>query len=223
VQAHLHACGVPVEEGPATRAGATGPISSVYVRDPDGNLIEVATYDSGRPQAADPYDLLPPVPAFTLASDHVRDGQPLPDRHVHPSAGGNNLSPALTWHGAPASTRSYAITCYDPDAPSGSGFWHWFLLNLPATSTGLPLGAGRGDGEHLLDTAYHLRNDFGVRAYGGPTPAPGDPAHRYVFAVHALDLDSLDLDPHTSAGYAGCTLTAHTVARGVLRATYEHH
>ncbi|MFI7209339.1 YbhB/YbcL family Raf kinase inhibitor-like protein [Micromonospora aurantiaca (nom. illeg.)] len=181
----------------------------------------MATYDSGRPQAPDPYDLLPPVPAFTLSSPDITDGQPMTARHAHTSAGGDNHSPTLTWHGAPEGTRGYAVTCYDPDAPTGSGFWHWLLLGLPATCTALPVDAGRGDGGHLPDGAFHLRNDFGAHTYAGAAPPPGDPAHRYLFAVHALDTDNLGLDRHASTGYAGFILTAHTLARAVLRPTYR--
>jgi Raf kinase inhibitor-like YbhB/YbcL family protein len=165
--------------------------------------------------------LLPPVPAFTLASADITDGQPLATRHVHTSAGGDNHSPALTWQGAPEGTRGFAITCYDPDAPTGSGFWHWLLLGLPATCTELAYDAGDGDGDRLPHGALHLRNDFGTHAYAGAAPPPGDPAHRYLFAVHALDTDHLGLDPHASTGYAGFTITAHTLARAVLRPTYR--
>jgi Raf kinase inhibitor-like YbhB/YbcL family protein len=221
VLAHLRACAVTVEQGPVARTGATGPITSLYVRDPDGNLIEIATYDAGRPQAPDPYDLLPAVPAFTLSSPDLHEDRPLGLRHVHPIAGGGGHSPTLTWHGAPTGTRGYTVTCYDPDAPTGSGFWHWVLINLPAGCTRLPFGAGSGDGTHLPTGAHHLRNDFGTPSYGGAAPPPGDPAHRYLFAVHALDADVLDLAPHASTGQAGLTLTRHTIARAVLRLTYQ--
>ncbi len=220
VRHHLGACGVPIELGPVTRTGATGPITSLYVRDPDANLVEIATYDSGRPQTPDPYDLLPPVPAFALTSTDVADGQPLTPRHIHPSIGGDNHSPALAWHGAPEATRGYAVTCYDPDAPTGSGFWHWLLIGLPATCTELPPNAGRNNGD-LPDGAFHLRNDFGTHAYAGAAPPAGDPAHRYLFAVHALDANDLGLDAHAGTGYAGFTITAHTLARAVIRPTYQ--
>jgi Raf kinase inhibitor-like YbhB/YbcL family protein len=221
VQEHLRTLGVPIELGPVARTGATGPIASIYLRDPDENLVEISTYDSGRPQAPDPYDLLPPVAALTLDSPDIADGQPLAEPHVHDSLGGENQSPALTWKDAPAGTRGYAVTCYDPDAPTGSGFWHWILLGLPATCTRLPRNAGDDRGRTLPHGALHLRNDFGTRAYGGAAPPPGDPAHRYLFAVHALDTDDLGLAADTSTGYAGFNLTAHTIARGVLRPTYQ--
>lgn len=221
VQRRLRALSVPVELGPVARTGATGPITSVYLRDPDGNLVEVSTYDAGRPQAPDPYDLLPPVPAITLTSEDISDGQPLATRHLHAALGGAGQSPALAWSGAPARTRGYAVTCYDPDAPTGSGFWHWLLLGLPDGCTSLPRDAGHGDGTHLPPGAVQLRNDFGEPAYSGAFPPAGDPTHRYLFAVHALDVDRLDLTPNASPGYAGFVITAHTIARGVSRPTFR--
>ncbi|GAB2486299.1 hypothetical protein GCM10027187_62370 [Streptosporangium sandarakinum] len=221
VRAHLRALAVPIETGPVTRTGATGPITSVYLRDPDRNLVEISTYDAGRPQAPDPYDLLPPVPALDLAGGDIADDAPLDPRHVHDGLGGGNQSPALSWTGAPASTRGFAVTCHDPDAPTGSGLWHWLLLGLPAGCAGLAAGAGHGDGPQLPVGAFHLRNDFGEAAYTGACPPPADPDHRYLFAVHALDTDDLGLAPDTPAGHAGLVLTAHTVARGVLRPTFR--
>ncbi|WP_216858322.1 YbhB/YbcL family Raf kinase inhibitor-like protein [Actinomadura verrucosospora] len=221
VQEHLRALAVPVELGPVARTGATGPITSVYLRDPDENLVEISTYDSGRPQAPDPYDLLPPVAPLTVHSPDIADGRPLAESHVHDSLGGGNKSPELTWAGAPEGTCGYAVTCFDPDAPTGSGFWHWILTGLPGTCTRLPGNAGRGDGGHLPAGALHLRNDFGAHAYGGAAPPAADPAHRYVFAVHAVDTDNLGLTADTSAGRAGLILTALTIARGVLRPTCQ--
>lgn len=221
VQAHLHTLGVPIELGPVARTGATGPITSLYLRDPDQNLIEVSAYDAGRPQAPDPYDLLPPVPLIKLASDDIADGEGLDVRHIHDGIGGGNQSPALSWSGAPAATRGFAITCYDPDAPTGSGFWHWLLLGLPADCTSLPAGAGNGEGVHLPTGASHLHNDFGQAAYGGAYPPAGDPQHRYLFALHALDTEDLGLEPTSPAGYARFVLTAHTIARGVLHPTFQ--
>lgn len=217
---HLAAHGVAFEQGPVARTGATGPITSVYIRDPDGNLIEISTYDSGRPQAPNPYDLLPPVPAFTLTSTDVRDDQPLPMAHVHASCGGRDRSPHLAWADAPPDTRSYAVTCYDPDAPTGSGFWHWLLLGLPVDTSELASDAGHSDDQNLPSGAFHLRNDFGAFSYSGAAPPLGDPAHRYLFAVHALDSDDLGLDSSATTGYAGFTLVAHTLARAVLTPTY---
>ncbi|MGW4666069.1 YbhB/YbcL family Raf kinase inhibitor-like protein [Streptosporangium sandarakinum] len=118
---------------------------------------------------------------------------------------------------APASTRGFAVTCYDPDAPTGSGLWHWLLLGLPADCAGLAADAGHGDGPQLPVGAFHLRNDFGQAAYTGACPPPADPDHRYLFAVHALDTDDLALAPDTPAGHAGFVLTAQLTPDCALR------
>lgn len=170
--------------------------------------------------APDPYDLLLEVPSFTLVSDDIREGAPLDLAHVHDSAGGANQSPQLRWSGQPPGTRGFVVTCFDPDAPTGSGFWHWVLVNLPADVAELPRGAGSA-GAELAAGAFHVRNDFGTPAYGGAAPPPGDRPHRYIFAVHALDTERLDVDAAVSPARVGFNLTFHTLARGRLTATYQ--
>src|ERR1700761_1243763 len=163
-----------------------------------------------------PYDFLPPVPAFTVTSDDVADGEMLTDKHVYNSFGmsGQNVSPHLTWSGFPAETRGFAVTCYDPDAPTGSGFWHWVAVNLPGSVTELDRGA-----DPLPGGAFCVRNDYGDRNYGGAAPPPGDRAHRYVFAVHAIDVDALEVGSDASPAYVGFNLAFHTLARATLRPT----
>lgn len=173
-----------------------------------------------RPVAPDPYDLLPAVPSFTLTSDDVGDGRPMADTFADESVGGGNRSPGLAWSGFPAGTRSFVITCFDPDAPTGSGFWHWVLVDVPASVTGLVTGAG-GPRVTLPDGAFHVRNDYGTRQYGGAAPPAGDRPHRYVFAVHAVDVDRLDVTPDVSPAVVGFNLAFHTLARATLRPTYE--
>ncbi|MEV4065155.1 YbhB/YbcL family Raf kinase inhibitor-like protein [Nonomuraea dietziae] len=165
-----------------------------------------------------PYDFLPEVPALTVESDDIRDGERLSEAHVFDGWGmrGQNLSPHLRWSGAPEGTRSYAVTCYDPDAPTGSGFWHWLLFDIPADVTELPTGAGTAD----TKIGTHSRNDYSIKAYGGAAPPPGFP-HRYLFAVHALGVDSLGLDPDTPPAVVGFNITANTLARGYLAPVYE--
>jgi Raf kinase inhibitor-like YbhB/YbcL family protein len=130
---------------------------------------------------------------------------------------GENLSPQLSWSGFPSETRSFAVTCYDPDAPTGSGFWHWVLVDVPANVTELPTGAGAEDSK----VGIQVRNDYGIKAFGGAAPPPGNP-HRYVFAVHALDVESLGINSDVTAAVAGFNITAHTIARAVLVPVYGH-
>lgn len=170
-----------------------------------------------RPIAPDPYELLPTVGAFTLTSTDVRNGEPMEAAYAHGSVGGDNVSPQLSWSGFPAGTKGFVVTCFDPDAPTGSGFWHWVLVNLPATVTELPRGVAEGD----LGGAFSVRNDYGQHGYGGAAPPAGDRPHRYLFAVHALDVETLDVSPDASPAYVGFNLAFHTVARAVIRPTYQ--
>lgn len=175
-----------------------------------------------RHHAPKPYDYLPQVPEFTLESDDLEPGGRLNRSHVHGSAGGGDESPHLRWSGFPAETKSFAVTCFDPDAPTGCGWWHWQLINLPVDCTELPRGAGSADGRLLPHSATQMRNDYGDFAFGGAGPPPGDHSHHYYFAVHALDVDHLDLPPETTNAVVGFNLTAHTLARAVIVCTYDH-
>lgn len=174
-----------------------------------------------RNTAPDPLDLLPPLPSFSLSSDDLTDGSPLGLDQVFSGAGGADLSPHLSWTGFPAQTESFAITCFDPDAPTGSGFWHWVLVDVPASVTELARGAGSGDLSGLPAGAYHVRNDWGTANYGGAAPPEGDRPHRYVFVVHAVDVPKLEIDATVAPAVVGFNLTFHTLARAVLRATYQ--
>jgi Raf kinase inhibitor-like YbhB/YbcL family protein len=176
-----------------------------------------------RPVAPDPYQLLPQVGSFSLTSEDVREGELLELAFLHTSAepGAGNLSPQLSWSGFPAATKSFVVTCYDPDAPTPSGFWHWVLVDLPASTTSLPRGAGSTGGS-LPGSAFHLRNDMSSPEYAGAAPPPGDQVHRYYFVVHAVDVDQLGVAADSSAAVASFMLAFHTLARAQLVPTYRH-
>jgi len=174
-----------------------------------------------RPVAPDPYELLPAVASFTVTSDDVADGAKLDLAHVHDSANGANTSPALSWSGAPEGTRSYVVTCFDPDAPIPGGFWHWVAVNIPAETTSLPRGAGADDAS-LPGGAFHVANDMGAHGYAGAAPPQGDQDHRYYFVVHAVDVDALEVDGSASPAVVSFNLAFHTLGRAVLTPTYRH-
>jgi len=175
-----------------------------------------------RPTPPSPYDFLPRVPEFQLTSSDVTDGAPLPAPQVSGvmGAGGEDRSPQLSWSGFPEGTRSFAVTVYDPDAPTHSGFWHWAVADIPVSVTELPGGASDGG---LPEGAVQLRNDAGFAGYVGAAPPAGHGPHRYFVTVHAVDVDRLDVTPDSTPAFLGFTLFSHTLARAVLVGTYEQH
>ncbi|WP_257388159.1 kinase inhibitor [Tahibacter caeni] len=158
---------------------------------------------------------------FRLSSRDIADGGTLPQAQVFNGFGcdGDNVSPQLSWSGAPEGTRSFAITVYDPDAPTGSGWWHWTVVNLPADTKELPTGAGSPGGQ-LPAGAVQGRTDYGQSGYGGAAPPPGDKPHRYQFTVWALKVDSLPLDENASGAMVGFMLNANVLAKASLTAFY---
>jgi len=171
----------------------------------------------------DPYEDLPKLPTFEVTSSDFEDGRRLASPQVSGmmGAGGKDASPQLSWRGFPAATKSFAITVYDPDAPTAAGFWHWAVFNIPVTTTSLPSDAGDEAGGGLPEGAVQLANDAGLRRYVGAAPPKGHGEHHYYVAVHALDVPTLELGPDASPAYLGFNLFMHGIARGVIVGTYE--
>lgn len=170
-----------------------------------------------------PYDFLPPVASFTVTSTDVADGKTLPTAQVSGimGAGGQDVSPQLSWSGFPEETRSFAVTCFDPDAPTASGFWHWAVANIPADVTELPAGAGSGESGALPAGAVTLRNDAGSHRYIGAAPPAGHGPHRYFFVVHAVDVPELSVDASASPAFLGFNLFSHSIGRAIVTPVYE--
>lgn len=162
---------------------------------------------------------------FTVSSNSFKDGDYLAMTHVGSAdqgfgCAGENKSPHLKWSGAPAGTKSFAVTCYDPDAPTGSGFWHWLVVNIPANVTELPLGAGSKGGA-MPHGSLQTRTDYGFAGYGGPCPPEGDRAHRYLFTVFAVGVDSLPVKADTPAAQIGFNLHFNTLAKAELMGLFR--
>ena len=160
--------------------------------------------------------------SFTLTSPDIQADGLMPQSFEFNGFGcsGENKSPALQWSGAPAETQSYAVTVYDPDAPTGSGWWHWMVVNIPPRTSRLAKDAGAMGGANLPKGASHVRIDYGFAAWGGPCPPPGDKPHRYVFTVHALKTDKLDIPGDATAALGGFMINANTIARASFTARY---
>ncbi len=161
-------------------------------------------------------------PDFRLMSTDIHAGTTIPNAQVFNGMGcpGSNISPELHWQGAPAKTMSYALTMYDPDAPTGSGWWHWVVCNIPSSATRLPSGAG-DTAKHLLPAGTVMGSgDMGSPGYQGPCPGKGDKPHRYIFTLYALDTDKLEIPTGATAAYVGFNLHSHKVASTTLTATY---
>jgi Raf kinase inhibitor-like YbhB/YbcL family protein len=155
-----------------------------------------------------------------VSSESFADGSKIPMENVFTGCGGKNTSPQLAWSGAPSGTKSFAITCFDPDAPTGAGYWHWLAFNIPASVSSLRAGDGNGDAPAGGSGGY---SDFGMTQYGGPCPPPSDGDHRYIFTVYALDVDKID---GASAATTGATLVfkmrGHVLATGSITGKFGH-
>ena len=167
------------------------------------------------------------VSDLILTSSSFNDGDYLGEDHALSEAygfgcAGGNKSPQLSWSGAPDGTQSYAITCFDPDAPTGSGCWHWVVVNIPASTTSLNLDAGNAAAGLLPAGALQTRTDFGAPGYGGPCPPQGDHPHRYLFNLHAVGVEALEVGEDTSAAVIGFMLHFNTLGKAALMGLYKH-
>jgi Raf kinase inhibitor-like YbhB/YbcL family protein len=174
--------------------------------------------------ANDPFARLPEVPAFTVTSTTVADGDAWAAEQmsgIFGVPGGKDVSPQLSWSGAPEGTKSYAVTVYDPDAPTGSGFWHWAVADIPATVTELPEGAGDEAGAGLPAGAYQIPNDARLARFIGAAPPAGHGTHRYFVVVHALDVENIGVPAEATSAFLGFNITSHVLGRAFLMATAE--
>jgi Raf kinase inhibitor-like YbhB/YbcL family protein len=162
----------------------------------------------------DPLALLPVVPSFTLTSTDVRDGEQMPKAQLGSSAGGQDQSPQLAWSGFPSATSSFCVTMYDADAPTGSGLWHWAVVDIPGNVTELPAGAGAAGDAKLPAGAFQMPNDLRMAQYLGAAPPAG--THRYYIVVTAVDVPSIGIDKNATPAVLGFMLLSHTLARAVL-------
>lgn len=167
----------------------------------------------------DPYAPLKDLPSFPLSSTDFTNGDRIPDLHAAPS----NVSPQLAWSDLPEGTKSLAITCFDPDAPTASGYWHWAVFNIPVDVTEFPQGAGAADQQPLgIATITTLGGDSNIKGYYGLQPPAGHGPHRYLYAVHAVDVETLDIPEDATATVLGFNLYFHSIGRSILWGWYEN-
>lgn len=159
---------------------------------------------------------------FQLTSPDIKAGAMIPKSFEFNGFGcsGENRSPALKWSGAPKGAKSFAVTVYDPDAPTGSGWWHWMVINIPADVTELKPDAGAVGGANLPQGASHARIDYGVAGWGGVCPPQGDKPHRYIFTVYALKVDKLDVPPDATAALTGFMINGNSLGKASFTARY---
>jgi len=153
-----------------------------------------------------------------VTSTSFSEGAKIPMEHVHEWCGGKNKSPQLSWSGAPEGTKSFAITCFDPDAPTGSGYWHWIAFNIPAKVTSLDAGTDDKPGGGVGG-----RSDFGATSYGGPCPPQGHGDHHYTFTVYALDVDKIEgANGETTGASTVFMMRGHVLATGKITGVFGH-
>lgn len=170
-----------------------------------------------------PFARLNDVPRFELTSTDVAEGQRLPQAQASGLMGvdgGEDISPQLSWSGFPEETKAFAVTCYDPDAPTGSGFWHWTVTDIPGTVTSLPADAGNPEAGLLPEGAVTVRNDAGDRRFVGAAPLEGHGPHRYFFIVHALS-EPLGVDENATPAFVGFNIFFKSIGRAWIETNYE--
>lgn len=202
--------------------GETGPFPARAGPEHDETRSIAMTQPNPGRGALNPYAGMREVPGFTLTSADIQDGEPLPAEVYAQSAGGANRSPHLAWSGFPEGTRSFAVTCFDPDAPTGSGFWHWAVANIPADVTELAAGAGAAGSELLPAGAITVPNEKREPAFTGAAPPEGTGVHHYWFVVHARDVERVDVDPQATPAVLGFMMRDAVIARAVIVATGEY-
>ncbi|MEY9962724.1 Raf kinase inhibitor-like YbhB/YbcL family protein [Streptacidiphilus sp. MAP12-16] len=188
--------------------------ASVFAADANAPLAEWQRRDH-----PNPYAYLPKVPSFRLSSATVRNGRPLPTPQlsgIFGVPGGKDVSPQLSWSGFPARSRSFVVSMYDPEAPTGSGFWHWVVADIPASTTSLPENAGTLNSTSLPAGAFQLDGDAGMPRYIGGAPPAHSGVHDYYITVTALDIPKTGLNATTSGALLGFSIDSHTVARATL-------
>lgn len=160
---------------------------------------------------------------MSIISSDIKAGELMPKAQEFAGFGceGDNLSPQLSWSNSPADTKSFAITAYDPDAPTGSGWWHWVLINIPATVNSLATGAGNPEKGLLPEGSQTFKTDYGSKSFGGACPPEGDKAHRYQFKVFALNVEKLELPKDGSAALVGYYLNSHAIETATLESLYK--
>jgi len=158
---------------------------------------------------------------FTLTSPDITNGKEIPEAQVFNSFGcsGRNISPALYWRNVPAGTKSFALLVHDPDAPTGSGWWHWIVYDIPAGVSSLPADAGNPKKNSMPGKAVQGRTDFGTPGYGGPCPPPGKP-HRYYFRLYALKVPKLDVPADATAALIGYSVNASSLGVAQILGLY---
>lgn len=192
--------------------------SLLFAAGQTGTKAEAKPFKDHPTEQCDPYKFLPKLPTFQVTSTDVKSGERLPVAQMSGlfGAGGQDVSPQLSWSGFPKETKGFAVTVYDPDAPTASGFWHWAVTDLPLATTSLPANAGLPGDSLLPKGAFQLKNDGGAARFVGAAPPVGHGVHHYYIVVHALDVPTLGLPKEASPAYLGFNLFMHSIARATM-------